>query len=152
MNKRELKKELKAVLNTNIEKRVLKIVWNRAVETLEYNNNNFIEALKNTFKDYAHGCSTGIIYEVVYYNDTTKIFNYYKKDIMYLMNDYILQGYFNIYEDIKAFNYDGITFLLNNNNQLENKRFNINEKNSIVWLIYDLTIQMLYDKFLELID
>ena len=109
-------RELKKVnqFNTKLEKRVIKDLLNAGLST---------EELKDHIKDIVQcGCISGIVPSLVYYSDTTKFFNYYRKEILSMLQD---PGK-NIYSEY--------TYLL------DQKKYSILEKNNLSWLAYDNTV------------
>lgn len=149
MDQKGIKRELKKGLETKIEKRILNSLFN-SIDN--YNGSTIEEKLETNLTDWMHGCKSGAIGEVIYYSDTTKIFNRYKKEIVSLINKYLKLGYFNIYEGIQVFNIDNVTYLLNYNNELQEKTFDTYQKNNLVWFIYDITISNIYYDFKNIIQ
>ena len=109
-------RELKKVnqFNTKLEKRVINDLINTGLTT---------EELKDHIKDIVQcGCISGIVPSLVYYSDTTKFFNYYRKEILSMLQDPDK----NIYSEY--------TYLLNQ------KKYSVSEKNSLSWFAYDNTV------------
>ena len=109
-------RELKKVnqFNTKLEKRVINDLLNTGLST---------EELKDHIKDIVQcGCISGIVPSLVYYSDTTKFFNYYRKEILSMLQD----PYKNIYSEY--------TYLL------DQKKYSILEKNNLSWFAYDNTV------------
>ena len=109
-------RELKKVnyFNTKLEKRVINDLLNTGLTT---------EELKDHIKDIVQcGCISGIVPSLVYYSDTTKFFNYYRKEILSMLQD----PYKNIYSEY--------TYLL------DQKKYSILEKNNLSWFAYDNTV------------
>ena len=109
-------RELKKVnyFNTKLEKRVINDLLNTGLST---------EELKDHIKDIVQcGCISGIVPSLVYYSDTTKFFNYYRKEILSMLQD---PGK-NIYSEY--------TYLL------DQKKYSILEKNNLSWFAYDNTV------------
>lgn len=96
MTKKEILKNLKKEFNGRLEKRVL----NTVLHEVEYNdykynkNDTFKEQLQNIISYYSHGCSTGCVSELIYYTQTEKWFNNYKKEILNLLNELISRRMF----------------------------------------------------------
>ena len=109
-------RELKKVnyFNTKLEKRVINDLLNTGLST---------EELKDHIKDIVQcGCISGIVPSLVYYSDTTKFFNYYRKEILSMLQD----PYKNIYSEY--------TYLL------DQKKYSVSEKNYLSWFAYDNTV------------
>ena len=109
-------RELKKVnqFNTKLEKRVINDLLNTGLST---------EELKDHIKDIVQcGCISGIVPSLVYYNDTTKFFNCYRKEILNMLQDPDK----NIYSEY--------TYLL------DQKKYDMLEKNSLSWFAYDNTV------------
>ena len=109
-------RELKKVnqFNTKLEKRVINDLLNTGLST---------EELKDHIKDIVQcGCISGIVPSLVYYSDTTKFFNCYRKEILSMLQDPDK----NIYSEY--------TYLLND------KKYSISQKNDLSWFAYDNTV------------
>ena len=109
-------RELKKVnqFNTKLEKRVINDLLNTGLST---------EELKDHIKDIVQcGCISGIVPSLVYYSDTTKFFNCYRKEILSMLQDPDK----NIYSEY--------TYLLND------KKYSISQKNDLTWFAYDNTV------------
>ena len=109
-------RELKKVnqFNTKLEKRVINDLLNTGLTT---------EELKDHIKDIVQcGCISGIVPSLVYYSDTTKFFNCYRKEILSMLQD----PNKNIYSEY--------TYLL------DQKKYSVSEKNDLSWFAYDNTV------------
>ena len=109
-------RELKKVnqFNTKLEKRVINDLLNTGLTT---------EELKDHIKDIVQcGCISGIVSSLVYYSDTTRFFNCYRKEILSMLQD----SDKNIYSEY--------TYLL------DQKKYSVSEKNSLSWFAYDNTV------------
>ena len=109
-------RELKKVnqFNTKLEKRVINDLLNTGLST---------EELKDHIKDIVQcGCISGIVLSLIYYSDTTKFFNCYRKEILSMLQDPDK----NIYSEY--------TYLL------DYKKYSISEKNDLSWFAYDNTV------------
>ena len=79
-------KEVEAILSDMKKNRLYKRVVNEIVEdSKDYNGNNLQERLQARLQDISHGLNTGIVCSMVYYSDTTKFFDRYKKEIAELL-------------------------------------------------------------------
>ena len=100
--------------NSRVEKKVINDLINTGLTT---------EELKDHIKNIVQcGCISGIVPSLVYYNDTTKFFNCYRKEILSMLQDPDK----NIYSEY--------TYLLND------KKYNIKKKNDLSWFAYDNTV------------
>ena len=109
-------RELKKVnqFNTKLEKRVINDLLNTGLTT---------EELKDHIKDIVQcGCISGIVSSLVYYSDTTRFFNCYRKEILSMLQDPDK----NIYSEY--------TYLL------DQKKYSVSEKNYLSWFAYDNTV------------
>ena len=100
--------------NSRVEKRVINDLLNTGLTT---------EELKDHIKDIVQcGCISGIVPSLVYYSDTTKFFNCYRKEILSMLQD----------PDKNI--YSGYTYLL------DQKKYSVSEKNDLSWFAYDNTV------------
>ena len=109
-------RELKKVnqFNTKLGKRIINDLLNTGLST---------EELKDHIKDIVQcGCISGIVPSLVYYSDTTKFFNCYRKEILSTLQDPDK----NIYSEY--------TYLL------DQKKYSVSEKNDLSWFAYDNTV------------
>ena len=100
--------------NSRVERKVINDLINTGLTT---------EELKDHIKDIIQcGCISGIVPSLVYYTDTTKFFNCYRKEILSMLQD----PNKNIYSEY--------TYLLHQ------KKYSILEKNNLSWFAYDNTV------------
>ena len=100
--------------NSRVEKKVINDLINTGLTT---------EELKDHIKDIVQcGCISGIVPSLVYYSDTTKFFNCYRKEILSMLQDPDK----NIYSEY--------TYLL------DQKKYSVSEKNYLSWFAYDNTV------------
>jgi uncharacterized protein YukJ len=82
-------KEVKAILSDMKKNRLFKRVINEIVSDSDnYSGNNLQERLKARLKDVGYGLSSGTVGSMIYYSDTVKFFNLYRKDIETLWQDF----------------------------------------------------------------
>lgn len=154
MTKKEILKGLRDYCNSNrIKKRVLNIILN----DLASNNyeGNVEQKLDYLFKYYtSHGCNQGIVPELIYYSDTERWFNLYKKEIIELLENYINEyvGCFEVVEDYENFKtyikMNGIKVQVNFNcTGIEQKKFTSEQKNWLAWFSFEETAWELYNYF-----
>ena len=107
-------RELKKVnqFNTKLEKRVINDLLNTGLST---------EELKDHIKDILqYGCISGCVNDMIYYSDTVKFFNCYRKEILSMLQ-----------APDKIVNYFDDTYWL------DHKKYSIEEKNHLAWFIYE---------------
>ena len=79
------------------------------------------EELKDHIKDILqYGCISGTVNDMIYYSDTVKFFNCYRKEILSMLQD-----------PDKIVNYFDDTYWL------DHKKYSIEEKNHLAWFIYE---------------
>ena len=82
-------KEVKAILSDMKKNRLYKRVINEIVADSEnYSGNNLQERLQARLQDISHGLSSGIVGSMIYYSDTCKYFNRYRKEIEELWQEF----------------------------------------------------------------
>ena len=107
---RELKKDKD--FNSRVEKRVINDLLNTGLST---------EELKDHIKDILqYGCISGCVNDMIYYSDTVKFFNCYRKEILSMLQ-----------APDKIVNYFDDTYWL------DHKKYSIEEKNHLAWFIYE---------------
>ena len=100
--------------NSRVERKVINSLLSTGLTT---------EELKDHIKDIVQcGCISGIVPSLVYYSDTTKFFNCYRKEILSMLQDPDK----NIYSEY--------IYLL------DQKKYSVSEKNSLSWFAYDNTV------------
>lgn len=148
MTKKEIIKNLKNGANTKLDKKVLSIILSH--EENYRNIKDIKERFNVLFSDLMHGCQTGIISELIYYKDTKKFFDNTKKDIIYLINSLINDGLFKkTYNYENGFDYIEINneYIKINNESINQLKFNIYQKNVLVWCAVDYSIYYFYSIF-----
>ena len=100
--------------NSRVERKVINSLLSTGLTT---------EELKDHIKDILqYGCISGTVNDMIYYSDTVKFFNCYRKEILSMLQDPDK----NIYSEY--------TYLLNY------KKYSVSEKNSLSWFAYDNTV------------
>ena len=100
--------------NSRVERKVINDLINTGLTT---------EELKDHIKDIVQcGCISGIVLSLIYYSDTIKFFNCYRKEILAMLQDPDK----NIYSEY--------TYLLGY------KKYSVSEKNDLSWFAYDNTV------------
>ena len=107
---KELKKDKN--FNNRVERKVINTLLAAGLTT---------EELKDHIKDILqYGCISGIVPSLIYYSDTTKFFNCYRKEILSMLQD-----------PDKIVNYFNDTYWL------DHKKYDTSEKNHLAWFIYE---------------
>ena len=100
--------------NSRVERKVINDLLNTGLST---------EELKDRIKDIVQcGCISGIVPSLIYYSDTVRFFNCYRKEILTMLTDPDK----NIYSEY--------TYLLND------KKYSVSQKNDLAWFAYDNTV------------
>ena len=100
--------------NSRVERKVINDLINTGLTT---------EELKDHIKDIVQcGCISGIVPSLIYYSDTVRFFNCYRKEILSMVQDPDK----NIYSEY--------TYLLND------KKYSVSQKNDLAWFAYDNTV------------
>ena len=100
--------------NSRVERKVINDLINTGLTT---------EELKDHIKDIVQcGCISGIVPSLIYYSDTVRFFNCYRKEILSMVQDPDK----NIYSEY--------TYLLND------KKYSASQKNDLAWFAYDNTV------------
>jgi hypothetical protein len=82
-------KEVKEIIRDMKKNRLYKRVINEIVADSEnYSGNNMQERLRARLQDIGHGLSSGIVGSMIYYSDTCKYFNRYRKEIEEFWEDF----------------------------------------------------------------
>ena len=109
---RELKKDKD--FSSRVERKIINDLINTGLTT---------EELKDHIKDIVQcGCISGIVPSLIYYSDTVRFFNCYRKEILSMVQDPDK----NIYSEY--------TYLLND------KKYSVSQKNDLSWFAYDNTV------------
>ena len=100
--------------NSRVERKVINSLLSTKLST---------EELKDHIKDILqYGCISGTVNDMIYYSDTVKFFNCYRKEILSMLQDPDK----NIYSEY--------IYLLSY------KKYSVSEKNSLSWFAYDNTV------------
>ena len=154
MTKKEILKGLKDhCKNNRLKKRVLNIVLNDlASNNYEGSFEQKLEYLLNYYT--SHRCSQGIVSELIFYSDTEKWFDNYRKEIIELLENYLFEceGCFEVVEDYENFKtyikMNGIKVQVNFNcTGIEQKKFTSEQKNWLAWFSFEETAWELYNYF-----
>lgn len=82
-------KEVKEIIRDMKKNRLYKRVINEIIADSEnYGGNNMQERLQARLRDVGLGLSSGIVGSMIYYSDTVKFFNLYRKEIEELWQEF----------------------------------------------------------------
>ena len=133
---KELKKD--SDYNDRLSKRVINDLLSNAYTT---------SALKYHMEDIAEfGCSGGNVMSLIYYSETERFFNCYRKEIIKLFREYIYYNTESVYEDSKGLYtkiYDTVIYE-------DQKRFTTEEKNSLAWFAYEEIVRRITQDYFKL--
>ena len=131
-----LKKEKE--FSDRLSKRVINDMLSNAYSTSD---------LKYHMEDIAEfGCSGGNVMSLIYYSETERFFNCYRKEIIKLFREYIYYNTESVYEDSKGLYtkiYDTVIYE-------DQKRFTTEEKNSLAWFAYEETVRRITQDYFKL--
>ena len=103
--------------------------------------------LKYHMEDIAEfGCSGGNVMSLIYYFETERFFNCYRKEILKLFREYIYYNTESVYEDSKGLYtkiYDTVIYE-------DQKRFTTEEKNSLAWFAYEEIVRRITQDYFKL--
>ena len=131
-----LKKEKE--FSDRLSKRVINDMLSNAYSTSD---------LKYHMEDIAEfGCSGGNVMSLIYYSETERFFNCYRKEIIKLFREYIYYNTESVYEDSKGLYtkiYDTIIYE-------DQKKFTIEEKNNLAWFAYEEIVRRITQDYFKL--
>ena len=103
--------------------------------------------LKYHMEDIAEfGCSGGNVMSLVYYSETERFFNCYRKEILKLFREYIYYNTESVYEDSKGLYtkiYDTVIYE-------DQKKFTTEEKNDLTWFAYEEIVRRITQDYFKL--
>ena len=103
--------------------------------------------LKYHMEDIAEfGCSGGNVMSLIYYSETERFFNCYRKEIINLFKEFIHYNTENIHEDIQgvyAIIYDSVIYE-------DQKKFTTQEKNDLTWFAYEEIVRRITQDYFKL--
>ena len=93
------------------------------------------------------GCSGGNVMSLIYYSETERFFNCYRKEIIELFREYIYYNTEeNVYEDSKGLYtiiYDSVIYE-------DQKKFTTQEKNDLTWFAYEEIVRRITQDYFKL--
>ena len=108
--------------NSRLEKRVINDLLATKLSTteLKYYINDILQ----------YGCVNGCVSSLIYYKDTTRFFDNYRKEIIEMLEEP-----------------EKIIYYFNSSSWLDHKRYTVEEKNNIAWFIYENIVYRIADYF-----
>ena len=92
------------------------------------------------------GCSGGNVMSLIYYSETERFFNCYRKEIINLFREFIYYNTEILHEDdqgVYAIIYDTVIYE-------DQKRFTTEEKNNLAWFAYEETVRRITQDYFKL--
>ena len=133
---KELKKEKE--FSDRLSKRVINDLLSNAYTTsdLKYHMEDIVE----------FGCSGGNVITLVYYSETERFFNCYRKEILKLFREFIYYNTESVYENSRGSYtkiYDTIIYE-------DQKKFTTEEKNNLTWFAYEEIVRRITQDYFKL--
>ena len=105
------------------------------------------EELKNHMTDILnYGCCSGCVSSLIYYSDTVRFFNCYKKEIIDSFKKFFNTTTENLHEDIRGkytIIYDSVIYE-------DQKKFTTQEKNDLTWFAYEEIVRRITQDYFKL--
>ena len=124
--------------NDRLSRRVINDLLSTGLSTLE---------LKDHMEDIAEfGCSGGNVMSLIYYSETERFFNCYRKEIINLFREFIYYNTEILHEDdqgVYAIIYDSAIYE-------DQKKFTLEEKNSLAWFAYEEIVRRITQDYFKL--
>ena len=124
--------------NDRLSRRVINDLLSNAYTTSD---------LKYHMEDIAEfGCSGGSVMSLIYYSETERFFNCYRKEILKLFREFIYYNTENVYENSRGLYtkiYDTIIYE-------DQKKFTTEEKNSLAWFAYEEIVRRITQDYFKL--
>ena len=92
------------------------------------------------------GCSGGNVMSLIYYSETERFFNCYRKEIINLFREFIYYNTEILHEDdqgVYAIIYDSVIYE-------DQKKFTTEEKNSLAWFAYEEIVRRITQDYFKL--
>ena len=103
--------------------------------------------LKYHMEDIAEfGCSGGNVMSLIYYSETERFFNCYRKEIINLFREFIYYNTEILHEDdqgVYAIIYDSVIYE-------DQKKFTTQEKNDLTWFAYEKIVRKITQDYFKL--
>jgi hypothetical protein len=129
--------EVKEIIRDMKKNRLYKRVINEIVkDSQDYNGDNMQERILARLDDVGHGLSSGIVGSMIYYSDTVKFFNRYRKEIEKLWQEFA-DGTDMKLQDLRDFD-ESDPFIRDTNN-----------KNLLAWFSYEEIANQLQNALYE---
>ena len=130
--------ETKAIISDmkNTNKLYRRVISEIVRDSQDYNGNNLQERLLARLEDIQHGLSSGIVGSMIYYSDTVKFFNRYRKEIEDVWQEFSAGTGMELH-DLRDFDKEDI-FIRDTHN-----------KNLLAWFAYEEIANDLYSRLYE---
>ena len=107
--------------------------------------------LKYHMEDIAEfGCSGGNVMSLIYYSETERFFNCYRKEILNLFREFIYYNTGNIHEDVYEDNKGIYAIIYDSVIYEDQKKFTIQEKNNLTWFAYEKIVRRITQDYFKL--
>ena len=137
---KELKKD--SDYNDRLSKRVINDLLSNVYTT---------EELKSHMMEIVEfGCSGGNVMSLVYYSETERFFNCYRKEILKLFREFIYYNTGNIHEDVYEDNKGIYAIIYDSVIYEDQKKFTTEEKNNLAWFAYEEIVRRITEDYFKL--
>ena len=92
------------------------------------------------------GCSGGNVMSLIYYSETERFFNCYRKEIINLLREFMYYNTESVYENSRGLYtkiYDTVIYE-------DQKKFTTEEKNSLAWFAYEEIVRRITQDYFKL--
>ena len=92
------------------------------------------------------GCSGGNVMSLIYYSETERFFNCYRKEIINLLREFMYYNTESVYENSRGLYtkiYDTVIYE-------DQKKFTTEEKNSLTWFAYEEIVRRITQDYFKL--
>ena len=122
----------------DIKKKTTSRLKRRVINDLLGNGLNTGDLFKHMEDIIQYGCQSGCVSSLIYYSDTVKFFNNYRREILEYVNEYI-----DMCSEDEILQLDKGDVIINKNQT----RFSNEEKNFLTWFIYEEIVNDLLNIF-----
>ena len=96
------------------------------------------------------GCSGGNVMSLIYYFETERFFNCYRKEILKLFREFIYYNTGNIHEDVYEDNKGIYAIIYDTIIYEDQKKFTTQEKNNLTWFAYEEIVRRITQDYFKL--